>query len=267
MDPITIVGLLLALGATLVAMTMGGIDPMSIFLADIGSIVLVAGGAIGATLASHTMEDVVGAGKVMVKAVAAPKQPDKQDTIRLLLGFAETARKEGLLALESASKEIEDPFLRKGIEMSVDGTDPEVVREVLETEMEATQARHGAGAGFFTTAAGFSPAFGVAGTVIGLIDMLNNLSDPGALGPALAVAFSTTLWGVFLANYIFQPISQKLRRVSDLEMAYKQLVLEGILSIQAGSSPRAVSDRLVAHLAPTQQQAIQAKSAQEKKSA
>ena len=259
MDPITIIGLLIALGTTFGAMTMAGIDPMTIFFADPGSIILVFGGAVGATLASNTMEDAVGAGKVMVKAVAAPKQPDKEETIQQLLGFAETARKEGLLALESAAKEIDDPFLRKGIEMSVDGTDPEIVREVLETEIEATQARHGAGAGFFTTAAGFSPAFGVAGTVIGLIDMLNNLSDPSALGPALAVAFATTLWGVFLANYIFQPIAQKLRRVSELEIAYKELVLEGILSIQAGSSPRAVSDRLVAYLTATQQEAMQEK--------
>ncbi len=259
MDPITIIGLLIALGTTFGAMTMAGIDPMTIFFADPGSIILVFGGAVGATLASNTMEDAVGAGKVMVKAVAAPKQPDKEETIQQLLGFAETARKEGLLALESAAKEIDDPFLRKGIEMSVDGTDPEIVREVLETEIEATQARHGAGAGFFTTAAGFSPAFGVAGTVIGLIDMLNNLSDPSALGPALAVAFATTLWGVFLANYIFQPIAQKLRRVSELEIAYKELVLEDILSIQAGSSPRAVSDRLVAYLTATQQEAMQEK--------
>ena len=114
MDPITIVGLLIALGTTFGAMTMAGIDPMSIFLADFGSIILVFGGAVGATLASHTMEDAVGAGKVMTKAIAAPKQPDQGESIQQLLGFAETARKEGLLALESASKEIDDPFLRKG---------------------------------------------------------------------------------------------------------------------------------------------------------
>ncbi len=259
MDPITIVGLLIALGTTFAAMTMGGIDPMSIFLADIGSIILVFGGAVGATLASNTMEDATNAGKVLAKGVMAPKPPDQQATIEQLLGFAETARKEGLLALESAAKSIEDPFLKKGIEMSVDGTDPEVVREVLETEISATESRHGAGAAFFTTAAGFSPAFGVAGTVIGLIDMLNNLSDPSALGPALAVAFATTLWGVFLANYIFQPIAQKLKRVNDIEIAHKELILDGILAIQAGSSPRAVSDRLVAYLAAGQQEAMQEK--------
>lgn len=259
MDPITIIGLLMALGTTFGAMTMAGIDPMTIFFADPGSIILVFGGALGATLASNTMDDAVGAGKVLVKAVAAPKQPDRQETIETLLGFAETARKDGLLALESAAKEIEDPFLRKGIEMSVDGTDPEIVREVLETEIDSTKARHAAGAAFFTTAAGFSPAFGVAGTVIGLIDMLNNLNDPSALGPALAVAFATTLWGVFLANYLFQPIAQKLKRVSDLEIAGKHLLLEGVLAIQSGSSPRAVGDRLAAYLTAGQQEAMQEK--------
>ena len=259
MDPLTIVGIVIALGTTFAAMSMGGIDPMSIFFADPGSIVLVVGGSIGATLASHTMDDAKGFAKWMMKGLMPAKPADPGETITQLLGFAETARKEGLLALESASKEIEDPFLRKGIEMSVDGTDPEVVREVLETELAATKARHKAGAGFFVTAAGFAPAFGVAGTVIGLIDMLNNLSDPSALGPALAVAFATTLWGVFLANYVFNPIANTLKRTSELEMAYKELILEGIIAIQAGASPRAVSDRLIAYLAPPEQEAMKEK--------
>ena len=259
MDPLTIIGIVIALGTTFAAMSMGGIDPVSIFFADTGSIILVAGGSIGATLASHTMDDAKGFAKWMMKGLMPAKPADPGETITQLLGFAETARKEGLLALESAAKQIEDPFLRKGIEMSVDGTDPEVVREVLETELAATKARHKAGAGFFVTAAGFAPAFGVAGTVIGLIDMLNNLSDPSALGPALAVAFATTLWGVFLANYVFNPIANTLKRTSELEMAYKELILEGIIAIQAGASPRAVSDRLIAYLAPPEQEAMKEK--------
>jgi chemotaxis protein MotA len=259
MDPMTIVGMLIAIATTFGAMTMGGIDPMSVFFADIGSIILVVGGAVGGTLASYSMQDNINAGKVAVKGLMAPKQPDKAETIKKLLGFAETARKEGLLALESAAKEIDDPFLRKGIEMSVDGTDPEVVREVLETEMDATAERHATGSAFFMTMAGFGPSFGVAGTVIGLIDMLNNLSDPSALGPALAVAFATTLWGVFISNYIFTPIAQSLRRSSEQEMSYKQLVLDGILAIQAGSSPRAVSDRLAAYLSPKAQETLMEK--------
>lgn len=259
MDPMTAIGIVLAIAATFVAMSMAGIDPMTIFFVDLGSVVLVLGGALGATVASGTMTDAIGAGKVMTKAMASPKTPDASATIKQLLGFAETARKEGLLALESAAKKISDPFLRKGVEMSVDGTDPEVVREVLETEISSLEARHRAGSGFFMKLAGFCPGFGVAGTVIGLIDMLNNLNDPAALGPALAVAFATTLWGVFLANFIFTPIANKLVRMSELEVAYKQLVLEGIIAIQAGSSPRAVGDRLAAYLTPTEQQTLQEK--------
>lgn len=259
MDPLTIIGIVMCLVFTFVASTMGGIDPIGIFFMDMGSIVLVLGGSLGGTLASGTMDDAKNMAKWLLKGLMPPKEADKAATIQQLLGFAETARKEGLLALESAAKQIEDPFLRKGIEMSVDGTDPEVVREVLETEMSATQARHKTGAGFFVTAAGYAPAFGVAGTVIGLMAMLGNLSDPAALGPALAVAFATTLWGVFLANYIYLPIANTLRRTSELEMAYKELILEGIIAIQAGASPRAVSDRLMAYLTPAQQESIREK--------
>jgi chemotaxis protein MotA len=256
MDPLTLVGIVLALVATFAAMSMGGIDPISVFFADVGSIILVFGGAIGATLASHTLDDAKAFAKWTMKGLMPAKKADEAAAINQLLELADTARKEGLLALESAAKEIEDPFLRRGIEMSVDGTDPEVVREVLESSIAATKARHKAGAGFFVTAAGFAPAFGVAGTVIGLIDMLNNLSDPSALGPALAVAFATTLWGVFLANYLFSPIANTLRRTSELEMAYKELLLEGIVAIQGGASPRALSDRLIAYLSPAEQEAM-----------
>lgn len=259
MDPMTAVGIVLAIAATFIGMSMSGIDFMSVFFVDISSIVIVFGGSVGAAVASGTMSDAIGAGKVAVKALASPKPPDSASTIKQLLGFAETARKEGLLALESAAKEIQDPFLKKGIEMSVDGTDPEVVREVLETEISSVEARHKAGSGFWMKLAGYAPSFGVAGTVIGLIDMLNNLNDPAALGPALAIAFSTTLWGVFLANYLFTPIGLKLQRASELEVAYKELVLEGIIAIQAGSSPRAVGDRLGAYLTPAQQQSLQDK--------
>ena len=136
--------------------------------------------------------------------------------------------------------------------MAVDGTDPEELRETLELDVAQMSARHKQGHSFFQTAAGFAPAFGVAGTVIGLIDMLANLSDPGALGPALAVAFSTTLWGVFLANYIFTPIAGKLKRTSQIEVAYRELLVEGILAIQSGANPRAIAGKLSTYLPPAE---------------
>lgn len=253
MDPMTMAGIVIAIATTFVACTMAGIPFFAIMFADIGSIVLVVGGSIGASLASYSMADGIAAGKVAVKALMPKKAADGVETIKQLLVFAEQARKEGLLALEAAAKDVADPFLRKGLMMSIDGTDPEVVREVLETEISSVQGRHATGAAFFTSMAGYSPAFGVAGTVIGLMAMLQNLSDPSALGPAMAVAFATTLWGSFLANYIFTPMASKLQRMSALEIAHKELILEGILAIQAGSGSRMVADRLAAYLTPSQQ--------------
>ena len=256
MDPITVIGLGIALGTTFGAMFMGGIDPVAVFMGSPSSIILVVGGTIGATLASGSMEDATAAGKVMMKGIMAPKAPDSADSVKTILGFADTARRDGLLALEDSVKDVEDTFLAKGIQMAVDGTDPDVVREVLETDLDAMAERHRAGAAFFTAMSGYAPAFGVAGTVIGLIDMLNNLNDPSALGPAIGVAFATTLWGVFLANYIFGPIATRLRRASAIEMAHKTMIVEGIAAIQGGASPRAVGDRLSSYLAPAERESL-----------
>lgn len=250
MDPLTIAGILIALATTFGAMFMAGMDPVGIFFGDPGSILLVFFGSMGATAASGTLPDLKNGLKAMVKAFAGGAPPDSAGSIEQLVGFADIARRDGLLTLESSLDEVEDEFLKRGLMMAVDGTDPEELRETLDLELSQMAARHRAGAAFFSNAAGYAPAFGVAGTVIGLIDMLSNLSDPGALGPALAVAFSTTLWGVFLANYIYTPVSMKLKRSSAIEIAFRELLVEGILSIQAGANPRALSGKLSAYLPP-----------------
>ncbi|MFQ5556611.1 MAG: motility protein A [Acidimicrobiales bacterium] len=252
----TIVGIVLALVTTFGAMTMAGMDPVGIFFGDPGSIVLVFGGAIGATMATGTMPDAINAIKVMVKAFTSGAPPDAAGSIERLVEFADVARRDGLLALESSLAEVDDEFLQRGLMMAVDGTDPEELRDTLELDVDQMATRHRVGAAFFTNAAGFSPAFGVAGTVIGLIDMLNNLSDPSALGPSLAVAFVTTLWGVLLANYMFAPIAMKLKRASAIELAYRELLVEGILAIQAGSNPRALAGKLATYLPPAEREAI-----------
>ena len=187
--------------------------------------------------------------------------PDAPAAIEQLVEFADTARREGLLALEGSLAEVDDEFLKTGLMMAVDGMDPEELRETIELEVEQMQVRHKQGAAFWGNAAGYAPAFGVAGTVIGLIDMLANLSDPSALGPALAVAFSTTLWGVFLANYIYTPVSMKLKRASAIEVAYRELLVEGILSIQAGANPRSIAGKLAAYLPPGERPDEEQKSA------
>ncbi len=255
MDPFTIVGILIALVTTMVAMTMAGISPV-LFVSDPGSILLVVGGAIGATFASGTKEQALGGIKVIIKAVAGGFTVDTTESINQLVGFADAARRDGLLALEGQIADIEDPFLKKGLERAGDGTAPEQLREVHETEGERMAIRHKEGAGFAQNMAGYAPAMGVAGTVIGLISMLQNLSDPSALGPAMAVAFSTTLWGVFVANYFFAPMAQKLKVISAKEVAYKELLIEGILSVQGGANPRALASKLASFLPPAEQEAV-----------
>lgn len=251
MDPITLIGILLALGATFVAMFMGGMDPVAIFFGSPESIILVFVGSIGATMASGTMAQATGAAKVLIKAITGGGSADQVATITQLVEFAEVARKEGLLALESSVEGIEDPFLKMGLELAVDGTDPEEIADVMALDLRRLMMRHKDGAAFFTNAAGYAPAFGMVGTVLGLIDMLGKLDDPSTLGPSMAVAFITTLWGAFLANFFFQPLSARLKKLSADEVTYRELVIEGVLAVQSGANPRALAGKLVAFLPPS----------------
>jgi chemotaxis protein MotA len=256
MDPGTLIGIAVALVAVFISMTMAGMNFFGIFFADPGSILLVLGGAIGATMASGTLPQTINGLKVLVKAFTGGKAADPATTVDTLVQFADTARREGLLALEGRLQEVPDPFLRKGLELAVDGTDPEILREMLEIEVERTALRHKEAAGFWTTCASFSPAMGMVGTVIGLVDMLGKLDDPSTIGPSMAVAFLTTLWGAFLANFFFTPIASKLRKMSNDEMAQKELVVEGVIAIQAGSNPRAIAGKLVSFLPPAAREGI-----------
>jgi chemotaxis protein MotA len=263
MDPATIIGLVLAVGAVFGALFMGGINPIAIFLADIPSIILVFGGTMGVTVASGTMSGAINAIKVFIKALTGGAVEDPGEQVRLLVEFADVARREGLLALESRLEEIDDPFFKSGMEMAVDGTDPEALRDQLMIDLDKTKARHKQGAGFFVTAAGFAPGMGMIGTVVGLVQMLGNLDDPSSLGPSMAVAFLTTLWGAFLSNFLFTPIANKLKKMSADEIAAKEIVLEGILAVQAGSNPRAIAGMLGAFLPPSVREGLN----EEKKSA
>src|SRR6185312_9924083 len=163
-----------------------------------------------------------------------------------LVSLAEKARKEGLLALEAQVKDIEDPFLKRGLQMGIDGTDPEELRAVLEGEIAAKKAEDKVGAKFFTAMGGYAPTVGIIGTVVGLIHVLENLSNPEALGPLIAGAFVATLWGVLSANIFWLPMGAKITRISELQAAQMELLVEGITEIQAGTSPRAVRQKLTA---------------------
>jgi chemotaxis protein MotA len=178
--------------------------------------------------------------------------PPIADRIATLVSLAEKARKEGLLALEAQVKDIDDPFLKRGLQMGIDGTDPEELRTVLEGEISAKKSEDKVAAKFFTAMGGYAPTIGIIGTVVGLIHVLENLSDPGSLGPLIAGAFVATLWGVLSANIFWLPMGAKITRISDLQAAQMELLVEGITEIQAGTSPRAVRQKLTALVPPSE---------------
>ena len=178
--------------------------------------------------------------------------------MRELVGFAEKARKEGLLALEPAIAEVDDAFTKKGMQLTVDGTDPDLVREVLEVEIESMEARHRIGQKLFKDAGGYAPTIGVLGTVMGLLHVMQLLQTPELLGPAIAGAFMATLYGVGSANVIFMPTAGRLATLTQSEVLNRTLVIEGILAIQAGENPRVVSERLLGFLPPADREAAAA---------
>jgi chemotaxis protein MotA len=174
---------------------------------------------------------------------------DLPHVVDTFVNLADRARREGLLALEQEAANLE-PFTRRGVQMVVDGSDPALVREILEADIEAMQARHKPGAGIFEAMGGFAPTMGIIGTVMGLVHVLENLSEPDKLGPLIASAFLATLYGIFFANAMFLPFGAKLKSKSSDEAHLKQLVVEGILAVQSGDNPRVVREKLDAYLPP-----------------
>ena len=176
--------------------------------------------------------------------------PDLRGQVDDLVGYAERARRDGLLALEEELEQIDDEYLKKGLQLVVDGTDPDLVRDILEAEIEGMTARHRKGAEPFDKAGGFAPTMGIIGTVMGLVHVLGNLSQPNTLGPAISGAFIATLYGVGSANVIFLPVAGRLQGLSNEEIDLRTLTVEGVLAIQAGDNPRVVADKLAAFLPP-----------------
>ncbi|HEY0401763.1 MAG TPA: flagellar motor protein [Blastococcus sp.] len=250
MDPATLIGIVLALGSLLAMMIMEGSSPLAIVL--IPPLILVFGGTFGAAIAGSAMADVKKIGGWFKQALMPPKVPPVSDRIATLVSLAEKARKEGLLALEAQVKDIDDPFLKRGLQMGIDGTDPEELRAVLEGEIAAKKGEDKVAAKFFNAMGGYAPTIGIIGTVVGLIHVLENLSSPESLGPLIASAFVATLWGVLSANLFWLPMGAKITRISDLQAAQMELLVEGITEIQAGTSPRAVRQKLTALVPPSE---------------
>jgi chemotaxis protein MotA len=251
-DPATLIGIVLALVGVFAAMILEGGSPLAIFL--LPPLVLVFLGTFGAAIAGSSMADVKKIGGWFKLALMPAKVPPIADRISTLVTLAEKARKEGLLALEAQVKDIDDPFLKRGLQMGIDGTDPEELRAVLEGEIGAKKAEDKVAAKFFTAMGGYAPTIGIIGTVVGLIHVLENLSDPGSLGPLIAGAFVATLWGVLTANVFWLPMGTKITRISDLQAAQMELLVEGITEIQAGTSPRAVRLKLTSLVPPSEVQ-------------
>ncbi|HET9058745.1 MAG TPA: flagellar motor protein [Acidimicrobiales bacterium] len=260
MDPASFVGIGLALFALFVSMIMDGGNPAALLAPS--SLLLTFGGTIGAATAGMLLSDAKSLPKILKIALTAKVTPPDA-SVGIVVAFAEKARRQGLLALEEEARQIDDTFLRKGIEMAVDGADPEEIRDILDQDIEAMKSRHRAGAKFFADMGGFAPTMGIIGTVMGLLHVLQNLSTPATLGPMIAAAFTATLWGVMQANVFWLPISNRLKRTSEIEVRRMDLLLEGIIAIQAGANPRVVEQRLLSYLSPQEQEAARnAKDAQ-----
>jgi chemotaxis protein MotA len=181
---------------------------------------------------------------------------NEEETINSIIGLSNVARKEGLLALEEAANSIDDEFLKKGVLLIVDGTDPELVRSILETELNCIEDRHSSITGFWDSLGAMGPAWGMIGTLIGLINMLKKLDDVNSIGPNMAVALVTTFYGAILANWICIPVSSKLKSKNANETMIKELMVEGLLSIQAGENPRVIEEKLKSFLSPARREAM-----------
>ena len=216
---------------------------------DLTSVVITLGGTLASTLASFPMKDIGNILRIIKKAFIY-KETSLDKVISDIIILANIARKEGLLSLEEYADNLEDEFLSKGIMLIVDGTEPELVRNILETELIYLEERHANGQRIFETAASFAPAFGMIGTLIGLINMLKTIDDPGTIGPNMSVALVTTFYGSFLANVVFTPLAKKLKARNSDEIVIKELMVEGLLSIQAGENPRIIEEKLKTFIPP-----------------
>ncbi|AVJ56777.1 flagellar motor protein PomA [Idiomarina sp. OT37-5b] len=243
MDIATLIGIIGAIGFVIAAIVLSG--DIGLFI-NVQSILIVVGGSLFVTLANFSLGQFFATGKVMAKAFFF-KIEHPQELIDTAVEMADSARKGGFLALEEA--EIPNRFFRKGIDMLVDGHDAEVVRQTLSKDIQMSFSRHEEGARFFTVLSDIAPAMGMIGTLIGLVGMLSNMDDPKAIGPAMAVALLTTLYGAFMANVICIPVKNKLLLRAEQEKLNQQLILDAILGIQDGQNPRVIEGMLRNYLA------------------
>ncbi|MDN4472368.1 flagellar motor protein [Demequina zhanjiangensis] len=241
MDVATLIGIGVAFAAVIASIFMEGSSPMSVVLP--APMMLVIGGTLGAGLATTTLKGFIAAFSSLGKYLLY-KQQDAGETVDLVVSLADKARREGLLALEDATRDIDDDFIKDGLQSAIDGTDPEDLRAIMEAQIDGQKAADKAIAKVFADMGGFAPTIGIIGTVVSLVHVLENLDQPATLGHMIAAAFVATLWGLLSANLIWLPISARIKRISELEAQKKEMAMEGLLAIQAGANPRSVGARL-----------------------
>ena len=246
MDLSTIIGLVTTFGLIVIAMLLGG--SVGAFV-DVPSLLIVVGGTIGALMINYPMNVVKASGGVAKNAFFA-KLHSPKEVIERIVNYASQSRRDGVLALEGALETEPDQFLRKGLQLVVDGQDVDAITQILEVEIDHIKKRHEQGSDFWTTAGTFAPALGMIGTLIGLVQMLGTMDDPSKIGPSMAVALLTTFYGALISNVICNPISGKLSTRSSEEQLVKNLALQGILQIATGANPRIVEAQLHSYLSP-----------------
>jgi chemotaxis protein MotA len=244
---ITAIGIGGAFVCLLLAVMMEGGNPAA--LLNIPALLISVAGTGMATIASTKMEQVKRIPALYKKAIQG-SDLDPAKAIQEMVQLSERARRDGLLALEDDLAKLDDEFTRKGMQLVVDGTDSDLVRNILQSELDGMAQRHYKNAHLFATAGGFAPTLGIIGTVLSLVHVLENLSDPGSLGHSIAGAFLATLYGVGSANLVYLPVANKLKELSAEELAYREMQLEAILSIQAGDNPRMLAEKLATFVAP-----------------
>lgn len=256
MDLATIIGIVGGIALIFIGIVTGdaGFAALKNF-GDFVSIVITLGGTMTGMLTSNTIPDYINGLKSFTLAMKTSKV-NEGETIKKIIDLSNVARKEGLLALEEAAGDLEDQFMKKGVLLIVDGTDPDLVRAILETELSCVETRHKKIITFWNNMAAMGPAWGMIGTLIGLVNMLKNLEDSSTIGPNMAVALLTTLYGSMLANWIATPVANKLSVNNDIEIMLKEVMIEGLLSIQAGENPRVIEEKLKSFLSPKQREVI-----------
>lgn len=263
MDLATLISLIGGVALVIIGIISGeqGVAALGNF-GDFVSVVITIGGTMAALIGASTISDFINGLKSITLALKMPKI-EQAETIKKIIDLSNTARKEGLLALEEAAGDIEDSFMKKGILLIVDGTDPDLLRAILETELVCIEERHKKVITFWANMAAMGPAWGMIGTLIGLVNMLKNLSDFASIGPNMAVALLTTLYGSLMANWLATPIMNKLSDNNAREIVLKEVMVEGLLSIQAGENPHVIEEKLKSFLSPSQREAINTEGGEE----